>query len=72
MELFNIDGRQIIAINPHEYANIGVNIPSDETEIALNSEDVLKLQGIQGVTVMEVASADGFAVVVDSRHQPAH
>lgn len=66
MELFNIDGRQIIAIN-HEYANIGVNIPSDETEIALNSEDVLKLQGIQGVTVMEVAEgADGFAVVVDS------
>lgn len=66
MELFVIDGRQVIAVN-HEFANIGLNVPTDDTELALTAEDVAKLQGIQGVTVMEVAEGpEGWGIVIDS------
>lgn len=67
MELFNIGGRQIIAVN-HEYANLDVNLPGRPDEgTPQNADDVVLLQNAQGVTVMEVAQgADGWEVVVDS------
>lgn len=65
MELFNVDGHQIIAVN-HEYVNPGVNLPASGGEIE-TADAVLTLQHMQGVTVMEVArGADGWQIVVDS------
>ena len=65
MELFNIGGRQVIAVN-HEYVNKDVNLPASGGDVA-SAEDVRKLQNLQGVTVMEVAQgADGWQIVVDS------
>lgn len=65
MELFNVDGHQLIAVN-HEYVNPKVNLP--ETEGKVTSADQVKiLQHMQGVTVMEVADGDnGWGIVVDS------
>ena len=66
MELFNIGGRQVIAVN-HEYANIETNLPGRPEGMPQNAEDVMLLQNVQGVTLMEVAEeAEGWAVVVDS------
>ena len=66
MELFNIRGHQVIAVN-HEYANPKTNLPNNEDGIPTSAEDVLKLQNIQAITVMEVAEGDnGWHVVVDS------
>lgn len=66
MELFVIDGREVIAVN-HEYVNLDVNLPGNPDGLPLTPEDVLKLQNAQGVSVMEVAQgADGWAIVVDS------
>jgi hypothetical protein len=66
MELFVIDGREVIAVN-HEYVNLEVNLPGNPDGLPLTPEDVLKLQNAQGVSVMEVAQgADGWAIVVDS------
>jgi secreted PhoX family phosphatase len=66
MELFVIDGREVIAVN-HEYVNLDVNLPGNPDGLPLTPDDVLKLQNAQGVSVMEVArGADGWAIVVDS------
>ncbi len=66
MELFNIGGHQVIAVN-HEYVNTTINVAADENELPTSADDVLKLQLLQGVTVMEVADGpDGWAIVVDS------
>lgn len=66
MELFVIDGREVIAVN-HEYVNLDVNLPGNPDGLPLTPDDVLKLQNAQGVSVMEVAQgADGWAIVVDS------
>jgi secreted PhoX family phosphatase len=66
MELFVIDGREVIAVN-HEYVNLDVNLPGNPDGLPLTPEDVLKLQNAQGVSVMEVAQGtDGWAIVVDS------
>ncbi|QYZ71151.1 PhoX family protein [Neotabrizicola shimadae] len=66
MELFVIDGRQVIAVN-HEYVNLDVNLPGNPDGLPLSAEDVLKLQNAQGISVMEVAEGpDGWAIVVDS------
>jgi hypothetical protein len=66
MELFNIGGRQVIAVN-HEYANLETNLPGRPEGMPQNADDVILLQNAQGVTVMEVAEgADGWTVVVDS------
>lgn len=65
MELFVIEGRQVIAVN-HEYVNLDVNLPGNPDGLPLSAEDVLKLQNAQGVSVMEVAEGpDGWAIVVD-------
>lgn len=66
MELFNIHGHQVIAVN-HEYVNPEINLPKDQEEQVKSAEDVLLLQQLQGVTVMEVAEGpEGWAIVKDS------
>jgi uncharacterized protein len=66
MELFVIDGRQVIAVN-HEYVNLEVNLPGNPDGLPQSADDVLKLQNAQGVSVMEVAEGpDGWAIVVDA------
>ena len=66
MELFNIGGRQIIAVN-HEYVNTDINLPKDQEEKVKSEADVRLLQNLQGVTVMELAEgAEGWAIVKDS------
>ncbi len=65
MELFNINGHEVIAVN-HEYVNKGTNLPATGGDVN-SAEDVRKLQNLQGVTVMEVARGEaGWEVVVDS------
>ena len=66
MELFNIGGRQIIAVN-HEYVNTDINLPKEQDEKVTSEADVRLLQNLQGVTVMEVAETpEGWAIVKDS------
>ena len=65
MELFTVDGRQLIAVN-HEYVNPDINLPQTGGDVT-SAEDAQKLMNLQGVTVMEVAEGDdGWAIVVDS------
>ena len=68
MELFEVDGHEVIAVN-HEYVNTKTNLPQNEEGKPASAADVEKLQKLQGVAVFEVArGADGkFAVVVDSK-----
>ena len=66
MELFNVGGRQVIAVN-HEYVNTKINLPNNEDGKVASADDVLKLQNLHAVTVMEVTEgAGGWSVVVDS------
>ncbi len=66
MELFNIAGRQIIAVN-HEYANLDENLPGRPDGMPQNADDMMLLQNAQGVAVMEVAQgANGWEIVLDS------
>ena len=66
MELFNVGGHQVIAVN-HEYVNTKTNLPNNEGGTPTSADDVRKLQNLQGVTVMEVAEGDdGWDIVVDS------
>ncbi|NBN64197.1 PhoX family protein [Pannonibacter tanglangensis] len=66
MELFLIGNRQVIAVN-HEYVNPEINLPKTDKGTPASAEDVMKLQKLQGVTVMEVAEGEnGWSIVVDS------
>lgn len=66
VELFNIRGREVIAVN-HEYVNPEINLPKEQEEKVKSEADVRLLQNLQGVTVMEVAEApEGWAIVKDS------
>ncbi|WP_224814584.1 PhoX family phosphatase [Hasllibacter sp. MH4015] len=66
MELFEIDGAEVIAIN-HEYVNPAINIPDRGEGVPPTADDVMTLMNLQGVSVMEVARGeDGYEVVVDS------
>ena len=66
MELFEIDGHEVIAVN-HEYANTKVNLPANPDGEVMTADDVRVLQNLQGVAVFEVARGDaGWEVVVDS------
>ncbi|WP_136439851.1 PhoX family protein [Pacificoceanicola onchidii] len=66
MELFDVDGKQVIAVNS-EYVNPKINLPADREGTPKNADEVRMLQNFQGVTVMEVAgSGASFEVVKDS------
>ncbi|MEN8685693.1 PhoX family phosphatase [Marivita sp.] len=66
MELFNVDGREILVVNS-EYTNNKTNLPHREDGLPGSLDDVRILQHLQGVTVMELTqNADGWSVVVDS------
>jgi secreted PhoX family phosphatase len=66
MESFVVDGHHLIAVN-HEYANRDVNLPHAADGTPESLDDVRKLQGLQGVTVMELRDgANGWQVVPDS------
>lgn len=66
MEVFAYRGHQLIAIN-HEYTNNDINLPAAQEAVPADAGDVLKLQQLQGVTVMEIAEgAEGWQIVVDS------
>ena len=66
MELFNVGGREVIAINS-EYVNRAVNLPHTADGTPASADDVVTLQRFQGVNVLEIAEGpDGWSVVVDS------
>lgn len=66
MELFNVDGREILVVNS-EYTNNRTNLPHLEDGIPASLDDVRILQHLQGVSVMEVAQDGGnWSVVIDS------
>ena len=66
MELFNVDGREILVVNS-EYTNNKTNLPHREDGLPGSLDDVRILQHLQGVTVMEVEEGEnGWSVVVDS------
>ncbi|OUS34903.1 transcriptional initiation protein Tat [Rhodobacterales bacterium 56_14_T64] len=66
MELFTVGEHQLVAVN-HEYLNPKLNLPQNEGGMPSSVADVLKMQNLQGVTVMEVTEGDsGWNVVVDS------
>ena len=65
MELFAFGEHELLVVNS-EYVNTRVNLPATEGEVT-SADDVLKLQSLQGVSVMEIAEgADGWSVIVDS------
>lgn len=68
MELFAIDGHEVMAVN-HEFANPAVNLPANADDgMPASADDVLKIQSLQGISVMEVAQGpDGWAPVLESR-----
>ena len=66
METFVFQGRQLICIN-HEYTNNKINLAAAQEGTPATADDVLKLQQLQGVTVMEIREGDnGWEVVKDS------
>jgi secreted PhoX family phosphatase len=66
MELFSIDGREVIVVNS-EYTNRPVNLPHAPEGVPTGLDDVRILQNFQGVSVMEIAEGEnGWSVVVDS------
>jgi len=65
MELFAFGDHELLVVNS-EYVNTSVNLPETDGEVT-SADDVLKLQSLQGVSVMEIAEgADGWSVIVDS------
>ncbi|CUH78534.1 PhoX family protein [Tropicibacter naphthalenivorans] len=66
MELFEVDGKQLIAVNS-EYVNPKINLPAASEGVPQTADEVRLLKNLQGVTVMEIAEGEnGFEVVKDS------
>jgi uncharacterized protein len=68
MELFNIGGRQVLAIN-HEYTNLDILHPANKESkgMPLSADEVKKTQAVQGVSIVEIAETDaGWSIVKDS------
>ena len=75
MELFSIDGNEVLVVN-NEYTNNDINLVGsggaavdEEADgvMPASADDVLRLQNFQGVTIMQIEkSGDGWSVVVDS------
>lgn len=68
MELFEVDGKQLIAVNS-EYVNPKINLPAASEGTPQTADEVKLLKNLQGVTVMEIADqGNGYEVVVDSAY----
>lgn len=68
MELFEVEGRQIIAVNS-EYVNPKLNLPAESEGQPRSADEVTLLKNLQGVTVMEIAdTGNGYEVVLDSKY----
>ena len=66
MELFEVDGKQLIAVNS-EYVNPKINLPAEAEGSPRTADEVMLLKNLQGVTVIEIAdTGNGYEVVVDS------
>ncbi len=66
MELFEVDGKQLIAVNS-EYCNPKINLPASSEGISASADEAALLKNIQGVTVFEIAdTGNGYGVVLDS------
>ncbi|WP_225027210.1 PhoX family protein [Xinfangfangia pollutisoli] len=66
MELFQIDGKEVIAVNS-EYVNPKINLPAASEGKPQSAEEVQLLKNLQGVTILEVADqGQGYQVVVGS------
>lgn len=66
MELFVIDGKEVIAINS-EYVNPKINLPAASEGVPQSADEVQLLKNMQGVTVIEIADTGaGYAPVIDS------
>lgn len=66
MELFEHDGKQLIAVNS-EYVRPKLNLPAASEGKPQSADEVQLLKNLQGVTVMEVADqGKGYEVVIDS------
>ncbi len=66
MELFEIDGMEVIAVNS-EYVNRKINLPHNEDGKVMTADDVMVLQKLQGVNIFEAERTDdGWSVKVDS------
>ncbi|WP_166418361.1 PhoX family protein [Cochlodiniinecator piscidefendens] len=66
MELFEVNGRQLIAVNS-EYVNPKINLPPEAEGSPRTAAEVTLLKSLQGVTVMEVANTSGgYEVLIDS------
>lgn len=66
MKHFNIDGREILAIN-HEYVNFASFFHHHDTQTPQTQDDILKTQQAVGVSIVEVSSdKNGWSVVKDS------
>ena len=67
METFVMGNSTVMAVN-NEYVNPEINLPHTPDGMPQSAEDVLKLQNLQGVTVMEIAEGDsGWGPVIGSR-----
>mgnify|MGYP005992257555 CR=1 FL=1 len=66
MEMFDIAGREVIAVNC-EYANPKINLPASSEGVPQNADEVTLLKNLQGVAIIEIAKGDtGYKVVLDS------
>lgn len=67
MKHFNIDGREVLAIN-NEYVNFASVFNHYETIRPQSKDDIVKTQRAVGVSIVEVkATKDGWQVVKDSK-----
>ena len=66
MALFAHDGRSVLAVN-NEYTNLGIAFANRESGKPETDDDVRKSKAAHGVSVVEIAQADGvWRVVLDS------
>lgn len=66
METFNVGGHELLVVNS-EYVNPKINLAHTKDGKPASTEDVLRLQNFQGVSVMEITEGkDGWKIVIDS------
>ena len=66
MALFSHEGRSVLAVN-NEYTNLGIAFANHESGKPETEDDVRKSKATHGVSVVEIAQADGaWQIVLDS------